>query len=409
LLNKQEQKLATKAPVKKSRITKKQVTAHRTRAVKDHSPVWEGCETWDADTFHRFFKRAMDYYRLESDIKTYKPAVAKWMESVGCTKADITAFKKVKDSRVGTTMGAVACCLNRGMTPLRADFNNGRDTAAWLRAEIVKVISAGKDDIDEVEAKALEAAKPAVYTPSIQERVRDAAYRMTEEIENAIESFQADAENFDPKAFKMLNMLKAVEAKAAHARIIKEFYSKDLAELEELASGNADEQLKEGYSHRSRKQIKNLIAFYQEIMAACTMLAQEAKVNRAPRAKKTVPAEKIVAKLKYMKTNEPLKLVSINPADIIGTSELWIFNTKTRKLGKYVAAEFNTLGVKGTTITGFNEHTSVQKTIRKPEEKLKEFKAAGKVQLRKFLDDINATDTKMNGRINEDTILLKVA
>jgi hypothetical protein len=401
--------LATKAPAKKSRITKKQVTAHRTRAVKDHSPVWEGCETWDADTFHRFFKKAMDYYRLESDIKTYKPAVAKWMETVGCTKADITAFKKVKDSRVGTTMGAVACCLNRGMTAQRADFNNGRDTAAWLRNEIVKVISAGKDDIDEVEAKAIEAAKPAVYTPSIQERVRDAAYRMTEEIENAIESFQADAENFDPKAFKMLNMLKAVEAKAAHARIIKEFYSKDLAELEELASGSADEQLKEGYSHRSRKQIKNLIAFYQEIMAACTMLAQEAKVNRAPRAKKAVPAEKIVAKLKYMKTNEPLKLVSINPADIIGCGELWIFNTKTRKLGKYIAAEFNVLGVKGTTITGFNEHTSVQKTIRKPEEKLKEFKAAGKVQLRKFLDDINATDTKMNGRINEDTILLKVA
>ena len=401
--------MATKAPVKKSRITKKQVTAHRTRAVKDSSPVWEGCETWDADTFHRFFKRAMDYYRLESDIKTYKPAVAKWMETVGCAKADITAFKKVKDARVGTTMGAVACCLNRGMTPQRADFNQGRDSAAWLRAEIVKVISAGKDDIDEVEAKALEAAKPAVYTPSIQERVRESAYRMTEEIENAIESFQADAENFDPKAFKVLNLLKAVEAKAAHARIIKEFYSKDLAELEELASGEGCEQLKEGYSHRSRKQIKNLIAFYQEIMAACTMLAQEAKVNRAPRAKKAVPAEKLVAKLKYKKTDEPLKLVSINPADIIGTSELWIFNTKTRKLGKYIAAEFNVLGVKGTTITGFNEHTSVQKTIRKPEEKLKEFKASGKVQLRKFLEDINATDTKMNGRINEDTILLKVA
>jgi hypothetical protein len=203
-------------------------------------------------------------------------------------------------------------------------------------------------------------------------------------------------------------LLKGKEVKAAHARIIKAFYAKDLAELEELASGNADEQLKEGYSHRSRKQIKNLIAFYQEIMSACDMLAQEAKVNRAPRKTKAVPKEKLIAKLKYMKSNEPLKLVSINPTDIIGSKELWVFNTKTRKLGKYIAAEFTDLGVKGTTITGFNEHTSVQKTLRKPEEKLKEFKAAGKVQLRKFLDDINATDTKMNGRINEETILLKV-
>ena len=401
--------MATKAPAKKSRITKKQVIAHRTRVVKDTSPTWEGCESWDADTFHRHFKRSMDYYRLESDIKTYKPVVVKWMETVGCTKSDVTAFKKVKDSRIGTTMGAVAACLNRGMTPLRADFNQGRDTAVWLRTEIVKVLTEGKNDIDpEVEAAEKEAAKKDVYTPSIQERVKESAYRMTEEIENAIESFQVDAENFDPKAFKVLNLLKAVEAKAAHARIIKDFYARDLAELEELASGNGDEQLREGYSHRSKKQIKNLIAFYQEIMAACTMLAQEAKVNRAPRAKKAVPAEKIVAKLKYMKTNEPLKLVSVNPTDIIGCKELWVYNTKNRKLGRYVAEEYKDLGVKGTTITGFNETLSVCKTLRKPEEKLKEFKAAGKVQLRKFLDEINATDTKMNGRLNEETILLRV-
>lgn len=392
----------------KTRVTKKQVIAHRTRAVKDHSPVWEGCETWDADTFHRFFKKAMDYYRLESDIKTYKPAVAKWMETVGCTRADITAFKKVKDARVGTTMGAIACCLNRGMTPQRADFNQGRDTAAWLRAEIVKVIAAGKHDVDPEETKLLEASKPLVIQPTIQERVRETAMKMTEEIEDAIESFQKDPESFDPKAFKMLNLLKGKEVKAAHARIIKSLYTKDLAELEELASGSKDEQLLEAYSHRTKKQIKNLIAFYQEIMSACDMLAQEAKVNRAPRAKKSVPAEKIVAKLKYKKSDEPMKLVSINPTDIIGSSELWVYNTKTRKLGKYVAAEYQTLSVKGTSIINFNENLSICKTLRKPEEKLKEFKAAGKVQLRKFLDDINATDTKMNGRINEETILLRI-
>jgi len=94
---------------------------------------------------------------------------------------------------------------------------------------------------------------------------------------------------------------------------------------------------------------------------------------------------------------------------LIGVNELWVYNTRNRKLGKYVAKEFNTLNVKGTTIANFDEFKSVCKTLRKPEEKLKEFKAAGKVQLRKFLEDINATDTKMNGRINEETILLKVA
>ena len=232
---------------------------------------------------------------------------------------------------------------------------------------------------------------------------------MTEEIEKAYESFNQDPENFDPKAFKVLNLLKSQQAKAAHARIIKEFYARDLAELEELASGKGCEQLKEGYSHRSKKQIRNFITFLQEIQNACTMLMQEAKVNRAPRAKKAVSVDKLVAKLKYKKTDEPLKLVSINPTDIIGSKELWVYNTKSRKLGKYVASEYMELGVKGTTITGFNESLSVMKTVRKPEEKMKEFKAAGKVQLRKFLDEINATEARMNGRINEEIILLKAS
>ena len=390
----------------KTRITKKQVIAHRTKAPKDYSPVWDGVETMSADQFLKHWHGAMDYYRLDFNGKDLKPAVIKWMTTIGCTKEDITAFKKTKDNRCSTTMGAIASCLLRGMPAVRADFNQGRDTAAWLREAINETIEAGKNDID---AEAVAEVKSTVPVVSIQDRVRESAYKMTEEIEDALESFQTDPENFDPKAFKMLNLLKGKEVKAAHARIIKGVYSKDLAELEELASGNADEQLREGYSHRTKKQIKNLIAFYQEIMSACDMLAQEAKVNRAPRAKKSVPAEKIVAKLKYMKTNEPLKLVSVNPTDIIGCAELWVYNTKSRKLGKYVATEYQTLSVKGTSILNFNENLSICKTLRKPEEKLKEFKAAGKVQLRKFLDDINATDTKMNGRLNEETILLKVA
>lgn len=386
---------------------KKESIAIREKAKRDFSPNWAGCEAWDETQFLRYFHGAMQYYRMESSGKELKVKVIEWMNKNGYDKKTVALYKKTKDNRTGVTVGAVAACLLRGMQSCRSDFNKGRDTGTWLGAEIAKVIAEGKDDIDE--SGVVVEAKPTGLVVTIQERVRDAAMLMTEEIETAYEAFQADPENFDPKAFKMLNLLKGKGAKAAHARIIRDFYARDLAELEELASGSADEQLKEAYKHRSRKQIKNFITFLTEIQTACTMLMQEAKVNRAPRKTKAVPKDKLVAKLKYMKTNEPLKLVSVNPVDIIGAGELWIYNTKSRKLGKYVAAEFNTLGVKGTTITGFDESKSVCKTLRKPEDKLKEFKAAGKIALRKFLDEINATDTKMNGRINEEIILLKVA
>ena len=395
-----------KVATKKTRVTAKQIAEHRTKSTRDLSPKWDGCETWDADQFSRFFRHSMDYYRLEFSGKDLKPKVINWMSANGYTKDQIKAFKDTKDNRCNLTTGAIASNLLRGMPAVRADFNEGRNTAQWLGAQIAKIIEEGKND-EQVDEDTVD-SKPIVPQISIQDRVREATYPMTDEIEDALESFSQDPEAFDPKAFKLLNLLRGKQAKAAHARIIKDFYKRQHDEYLELQEGKC-EQLKEAYNHLTKAQVKKIVAFYHEILSACDMLMQEAKVNRKPRAKKSKPAEKIVEKLKYLKQDDKLKLVSINPTDIIGAKELWVFNIKTRKLGKYVTVEYQELGVKGTSITGFNENASVQKTLRKPEEQLKEFKAAGKVQLRKFLEDIKAVDIKLNGRINEDTILLKVA
>ena len=391
--------------VTKTRITKKQVNEHRTRAAKDLSPLWDGHETWDENKFLRFFHSAMDYYRLEHSGKDLKPKVINWMSANGYTKEQIKAFKDTKDNRCSTTAGSIAANLLRGMPTIRADFNDGRDTAQWLKSEIAKILDEGKND--EVESAENVEVKSAVLQPSIQERVKEAAFRMTEEIEDALEAFSQDPESFDPKAFKLLNLLRGKQVKAAHARIIKDLYKRQYDELVEAGQGK-DEQLKEAYGYLGKVNLKKITLFYSEILSACDMLTQEAKVNKKPRAKKPTDKAKVVAKMKYLKQDDKLKLVSVSPQDIIGSQELWIFNTKTRKLGKYVAAEYQELGVKGTSLTGFDLNKSVQKTLRKPEEQLKEFKAAGKVQLRKFLDDIKAVDIKLNGRINEETILLKV-
>lgn len=385
---------------------KKAAIAIRQNKGKDLSPRWDGADEWDSDKFSKNFRVAMEFYRFEFSAKDLKPKVIEWMKLQGWHPDTIAEFKKTKDNRCSGTMGGLASCLLRGMPEVHAGFNEGRDSAKWLEAEINKVIAEGKndrDDDDEVTEK-----KDTAPVVSIQERVRESSLTMTEEIETAIESFQINPEEFDPKQFKVLNLLKGKQAKAAHARIIRDFYTRNYEEMQEAALGK-DEQLKEGYSHLSKAQLKKIIAFYGEIISACDMLMQEAKVNRKPRKTKTVSKDKLVAKLKFMKQDDKLKVVSVNPADIVGAKELWVFNTKTRKLGKYVAGEFNDLGVKGTSITGFDEHKSVQKTLRKPEEQIKEFKAAGKVALRKFLEDIKAVDIKLNGRINEETLLLKVA
>jgi hypothetical protein len=389
-------------PVSKAKANK-HLTEVRANKGRDLSPKWDNHELLTADQFSKHFRLSMEWYRLESSGKDLKPKVINWMSLNGYTKDQIKAFKDTKDNRCSVTVGGIAANLLKGMPPVRADFNEGRNSAVWLTNQINKIIADGADDSE----SEVEEIKPAIPQISVQERVREATFSMTDEIENAIENFAKDPELFDPKAFKVLNLLKGKEAKAAHARIIKDFYQRQYNEYLELQEGKCD-QLNEGYSHLSKSQIKKITAFYHEILSACDMLTQEAKINRKPRAKKTISVDKIVSKLKYAKTHEPLKLVSVNPADIVGAKELWVFNHKTRKIGKYIAGEFSDLGIKGTSITGFDEHKSVAKTLRKPEEQLKEFKTAGKVALRKFLEDIKAVDIKLNGRINEDTVLLKV-
>lgn len=394
-----------KAAIKKKAKTKKVTSVSiREHAKIDHSPKWDGHEEWNATEFARNFRHAMQYYNLEFSSKDLKPAVLQWMKKTEYGSEIVEAFRKTKDWRTSATMGALASCFLRGMPEQRDDFNEGRNSKEWLHNAIIQCINFGKNDTEEKDENSTVENKP-----SIQDRVKDIAIAMVQEVDDIIEAFYTNPESFDPKQHKVINILKAKQVKAGHARIIKDFYSKEMSDYEELANGTDDEDLKEGYKHRSKKEIKNILAFYHDIISACDMLAQEAKVTRKPRVKKPVAKDKLVAKLKFKKTDDELKLVSINPVDIINAKELWVYNTKNRKLGRYVADDMTgPLTVKGAAVVGFDETKSIQKTLRKPAEKLKEFKSASKVALRKFLDDINATDTKMNGRINDETILLKV-
>ena len=160
---------------------KKESIALREKAKRDYSPSWVGCEAWDENQFLRYFHSAMKYYRMEATGKELKVKVIDWMGKNGYDKKTIASFKKTKDNRCSLTVGSIAACLLRGMQSTRPDFNNGRDTATWLGKEIAKVIDEGKNDIDE-DAVAAQAVKTNVYVPTIQERVREAAYKMTEEM-----------------------------------------------------------------------------------------------------------------------------------------------------------------------------------------------------------------------------------
>jgi hypothetical protein len=64
--------------------------------------------------------------------------------------------------------------------------------------------------------------------------------------------------------------------------------------------------------------------------------------------------------------------------------------------------------VKGTSITEFTDK-SFQRTLRKPLEQLKEFKEQNtQRRIETWFSKIKTTETLLNGRMNEDVVLLKV-
>jgi len=402
--------MATVAGIKiKPKVKKEKVTSVsiRENAKRDHSPKWDGAETWTGEQFLRHFQGAMRYYRMESSGKELKPKVIDWMGRNGYDRDSIKEFKDTRDGRCELTVGAIAACLIKGMPDSHPEFNDGRSTVAWLKAEIAKIVDDGKwDEAPEEEVKV---AKTAVPVFNIQDRIREQAGEMSEEIDAAIDSWITDPDAFDPKAFKIVNLLKGKGAKAAQARYIRGFFTKGLEELQELASGKADEQLKEAYKHNSRKNVNKLIEFYNSVMAACEQIAAEAKVLKKPRAAKVKPAEELVKKLKFMLSDTKLGITSAPPATIIGSQGVVVFNTKTRKIGYYIAKSTAGLGVKNSSITEFTDK-STQKTLRKPPEQIKEFKEQNTQKRFEtwFAKNVKTTETQLNGRFNEDTVILKV-
>jgi hypothetical protein len=202
-----------------------------------------------------------------------------------------------------------------------------------------------------------------------------------------------------------------VISKVPQAQIgkIRARYQRQIDEITMAVEGK-DVQLKEGYAHivKDKKALKRIGDFYVKLLADLDSYTHVKKVQKKVRVKKAPSKEKLIAKVKYAKENKELKIISASPADIIGAAAVWVYNAKLRKLGRYVASEHNVLGIKGTSITNYDEFKSVAKTLRKPAEQLKEFAKAGKVVLRTFLKDIRATETRLNGRLNEDILILKV-
>ena len=410
----------------------------RIRADQLKDPSWEGASEWSGEKLHHAISGATEYY-----YKNYKSTILidyayDWMLENGYDKHDVKCAKAAQGSdSFGTVVGYYCRMLTMGCP----DTHEGHDKywaslpgtigdrvkphSEFINKNIKAAIANGKVHVEEAEAlaKKLKDKNLNTHKPTIQELLHHAAYQMTDEIECWLEDWIVGGYNHKiVKDFDPVSMLRQVGAKQAHSRIIRNLYLDNVNEFTELNTKVKKEdkddwrlQLEEGYEHMSTAQKKGALEVYRKIVDACDILAAESKANRKPRKVRIRSPEDLVKKLKFKQTDTNYGLASILPADIIYSRILVVFNTKNRKVGMYYASNVDPLGqqregsglsVKGTTIIGYNKEKSLQRTIRKPDEFLPQIKKATRAKTVKLFETLKTTETKLNGRINGETILL---
>ena len=273
----------------------------------------------------------------------------------------------------------------------------------WLRR--------GAECLKEKEEKAAEKkSKPVI---SIQDRMKMQINDICAEFEYFIDLLidgKKTVKQFDP--YKMLIAYQP-EIKGPHAKLIKEDFEKQFEEAQEVKAWK-DDDIKEAYAHMDVKMRKAFVEVFEKINTACDTIIQTKATTRKARKPKARSKETIVKKMKFQINDSGLGIASIHPTEVVNANELWVYNTKTRKVGVYHARNKDPRGmgrdgltVKGTTIQDFDEDQSIQKTLRKPAEQIQNWTGKAKTKFAKAFEEVKTTPIKLNGRMNDNTIILR--
>ena len=349
------------------------------------------------DTEARFsaLARGFTWYTRFYSKKDARELMAQYLDYNKRTD-EAKQIRKVHESEFILTLCWVARMTMRGLELTEHE-------ELTLQNEVSRLVKS----LTETEVKTSQTSilKEEVARPNIQDILKEKARDAAGEMEGMIDDFVTTGKASD----KTVDIVAKYNVMPQHIHIIVDIWKRKQEEFQQLSDG--DESLKEGYSFLGKIQIRNILKFIEGVLGDLNSYISIKKASKAPRKRKAVPVEKIVAKLKYLKlfkdVASKLDLVSVHPTKLHGASEAWVYDTGKRKLHHYIADDYSKVfSVKGNTLLGFDANTSEMKTLRKPGEQIKEVMGS-KPAARKYFKDIKAVGAIPNGRFNENMLILK--
>jgi hypothetical protein len=407
--------------------TRKKKPVVRKQRSKAQDPSWETALDMSGQAFHRYKMKTTDWYYAEKKPIDIFPDLLAWMKETNYSKEDIATMKR--HGHNGMVYPSIyARCIRQGMPDMHPDHDAYWQTLPGTMGSIRPVSEFIKRKI----AEAIDRTAPApvlvvdntkepVVRKTIQENMRDKTRTIEGAVHDLVDEF-VNGGYKDPDKFSLMKLLRAEGCPPQTIDIIADPLKAQLNEINELMTPPTKKklekmseleqdlvaQLEEGYSHLGKLQIRSLQKFLERAVGECASYVQVKKADRQPRPAKAKTPAQLTRKFKYLKKFEELGLTSISSEKMVGGTEAWLYNTKTRKLIYVIADEvIQTYSIKSNSVIGFDPNKSVQKTLRKPAEQIKELMNGGKPNNRKQFASIKSTEIKYNGRGNEHVVILK--
>ena len=356
-------------------------------------PIW--VDDYTPTDYQSEYGKALSWYNLIADQKDCREFLVDWFKG-DATK--LKALSQISDRMLPRTYANSARIAMRGF-PL-TDEHKAR---IWEKVEerVSKKTVLIEDDTAAPEPVVKVIKKPLVATTFIVSDVDD-------EIEKLIngEDTRTVSQILIPYRLTDKNYLDCVEKIEP---ILAEFA--ELVEVRRLPKTqltDSQEQLLESYSHlttmKSVKDIVKLLESYVSDLKKSYVSKQVAKVRK----KKPKDKSKLVQNLKFLVTDAALNVTSVEPINLLNCSEVWTFDTKTRKISKYFSPVSGSITVKGASLVGFDENFSNSRLLRKPETQVKEFSELKKNDLTKWYSAVKSKSGPVRARLTPTTLILKV-
>ncbi len=378
---------------------KKRVIPRRGNAAKLAEESNVGGETIDwssvkPDIFSKSIFETMRHHSYFYQKKDYVSWTVDWVKAN--RPNDLKSYKASEDWRTSSTLGSLVRIHSMGASLPESYMD-------FINKQIDIIVGFGKINIENA-VEEVEDDAPVVKKKNPSELLKEKTLAVMGEIEGFIDDH---LEGTLDKNFSLYTHLKGLDAATQTAHDIIRAYREMEAELSELLVEKT-EDLVEGYSHMTLSQQKKLLKLISAFINDGEKYVLSKKATRKPRAKKATPATKQVEKVIYQKESAEYKITSTSPAYIVGATEVYLFNTKTRVIKYLVTNNNDGFIVKGTSIKNYDEELSFKKKLRKPEETIDSINKVTKLRALKALKALKTADKPTDSRINADTVILKV-